>query len=135
MNMATLRQKKLARAIVENAKKPQSDTAGQMLEKVGYATSVAKHKPSEILEADGVQEELQELGFDPESAKKVVQSILTKGKEENRLKAADMIFKVHSTYAPEKSISLVATIDANNDAALTEAAKAYGLAATQRKVS
>lgn len=76
-----------------------------MLEKVGYSENLVK-QPGRVIEAVGVQEELEELGFDTESAKKVVKSILGKGKEENRLKAADMIFKVQGTYAPEKSVHL-----------------------------
>lgn len=111
--MATIRQKKLAVKIIENAKSTEKMTAGQMLENVGYKPSVAKHKPSEILEAVGVQDALEELGFDGDSAKKVVKSILQKGKEENRLKAADMIFKVTGDYAPEKHAVAIAEIAPN----------------------
>lgn len=133
--MATVRQKRLAKVIIENATLDKPLNAAQMLVNVGYAKTVAQHKPSEIFEGDGVQEELENLGFDEESAKKVVKSILTKGKEENRLKAADMIFKVTGGYAPEKSINLNASLDTNDDQALAEAAKAYGIASIQRKIS
>lgn len=133
--MASIRQKRLAKAIIENSQSPKGKTAGQLLESVGYPHSTATTYPGAVIEQKGVQEELQNLGFDEESAKKVVKSILTKGKDENRLKAADMIFKVTGGYAPEKSINLNASLDTNDDQALAEAAKAYGLASIQRKIS
>lgn len=102
--MATLRQKKLAKAIVENAQSTETKTAGQLLVSVGYPESTATTYPGAVIEQKGVQEELENLGFDAESAKKVVKSILAKGKEENRLKAADMIFKVTGDYAPDKHL-------------------------------
>lgn len=108
--MATLRQKRLAEEIVKSAKSKKKVTANTMLVNVGYAKSVAEHKPAEILDAKGVQEELENLGFDVESAKKVVKSILIKGREENRLKAAQEIFKVQGEYAPEKHLVLTKKI-------------------------
>ncbi len=53
-----------------------------------------------------MQEELENLGFDAESAKKVVTNILKRGKEENRLKAAQEIFKVTGSYAPDKHLNM-----------------------------
>ena len=102
--MATLRQKKLAEGIIENAKKGTKLNKKDLLVSVGYAINTAEVKATEIIEQKGVQEELESLGFDFESAKKVVTSILKKGKEENRLKAAQEIFKVTGAYAPEKHI-------------------------------
>lgn len=103
--MPTIRQKKLAQVIVENMNNETSLTAGQMLEKVGYAKNVAEAKPGEIINSKGVQEELVILGFTEDKAKSVVAEILeNKEAEPNaRLKAADMIFKVKGSYAPEKS--------------------------------
>lgn len=104
--MATTKQKKVAELIVENLKIDKPLTSGQMLEKVGYSKGIAE-SPSRVIESEGVQEELKILGFDPEEAKKVVAEILTGGENDTvKLKAADMIFKVHSTYAPEKSVRL-----------------------------
>lgn len=108
--MATIRQKKLAQKIVETAISGEKITAGQMLENVGYAKSVAKHKPSEIIEGAGVQTSLKELGFDEESAKRVVTEILEHGEDDNvRLGAAKEIFKVFGSYAAEKSFNVTAT--------------------------
>lgn len=102
--MATQRQKKLAQAIIRNTQTADPLNTGQMLESVGYAKSVALHKPKEIIEQKGVQDELKNLGFDIDSAKRVVTHILQKGKEENRLRAAQEIFKVSGEYAPEKHL-------------------------------
>lgn len=102
--MATFRQKKLAKKIAENSIAKEPLNAGQLLESVGYAKSVALHKPGEIIDQKGVQEELENLGFDVESAKSVITQILRKGKEENRLRAAQEIFKVSGEYAPEKHL-------------------------------
>lgn len=76
-----------------------------MLEKVGYSKTMAKAKTKDVLESVGVQEELRAMGFTEENAKTVVQDImLDVEKDANaRLKAADMVFKVHGSYAPDKT--------------------------------
>lgn len=104
--MATLLQKQLAQNIVANAKKPKKLNKKELVVSSGYGEVTADRHASEIIKQKGVQEELANLGFDTESAKKVVRSILVKGKEENRLKAADMIFKVTGGYAPEKHLTM-----------------------------
>lgn len=100
--MATLRQKKVARLIVENATLDKPLNAGQILEKVRYG-KVSK-QPSRVFESQGVKKELEILGFTENNAKTVVGKILLNEEADNmsRLNAADKIFKVHGTYAPEK---------------------------------
>lgn len=102
--MATQRQKKLAKVIVENSSLDKPLNAGEMLEKVGYSKSVSESKPSDIIEAQGVQEELEVLGFTEENAMKVVKEIMLNSEVEPsaRLKATDQVFKVKGSYAPEK---------------------------------
>lgn len=102
--MATQRQKKLAKAIVENASLDKPLNAGQLLESSGYSKSSAEASPGVIIEQKGVQDELQMLGFTEENAKRVVQQIMLdeEADKNSRLKAADMVFKVKGTYAPEK---------------------------------
>lgn len=106
--MATIRQKKLAKAIVENLENPEPKTKGELLESVGYSPDTAKAKPGEIIEQKGVQEELIRLGFTEDNAKSVVAEILNNPSVDpnSRLKAADMTFKVHGSYAPEKSVQV-----------------------------
>ncbi len=86
-----------------------------MLEKVGYSKSMAKAKAGEILDSDGVKEELEILGFTEHAAMKVVQSIMNDKRVDPsaRLKATDQVFKIRGTYAPEKSI--VANIQLNDN--------------------
>ena len=104
--MATTKQKKVAQLIVENLEMDKPLNGGQMLEKVGYSPGIVEN-PSRVIESEGVQQELKHLGFDPETAKGVVAEILVAGENDAvKLKAADMIFKVHSTYAPEKVVNL-----------------------------
>lgn len=106
--MSTVKQKRVAKLIIENAKLDIPMTGGQMLEKVGYAKSMTTAKVSDVLESNGVKEELNNLGFSEEGAKKVVESILYNEKVDPnaRLKASDMVFKVHGSYAPDKSINM-----------------------------
>jgi len=113
--MATVRQKNLAKLIVENSKVDKPLNKGQMLEKVGYSKSMAKAKAGEILDSDGVKEELEVLGFTEAAAMKVVDEIMHNPDVDPsaRLKATDQVFKVRGTYAPEKK--LVATINVNNE--------------------
>lgn len=115
--MATTKQKKLAKEIVKNLSIDKPATAGQMLEKVGYATSVAEHKPAEILESKGVQEELAALGFSIEEADRTIAKLLKSEKEEIQIKASQEIYKRLSGYAPEKKINLnVSHSDSSLDA-------------------
>ena len=102
--MGTLRQKRLARVIVEDLKSDKHLNAGQMLEKVGYSRKMARAKSKDVIEIEGVKAELKELGFDEFSAKKVVQEIMLDKEVDPsaRLKATDQVFKVVGSYAPEK---------------------------------
>lgn len=101
--MATLKQRKLAQAIVANALKPKPETAGALLEKVGYSVSTSEAKPGEIISSPGVQEELSALGFTEDNAKAVTAQILlsNKARDSDRLKAAEITFKVHGSFQPE----------------------------------
>src|SRR5690348_1292339 len=98
--MATQKQKRVARLIVENATLDKPLNAGQMLEKVGYSPNLVK-QPGRVIESEGVQEELEVLGFTEHKAKEVVSTILgdTEQDGNTRLKAADMVFKVKGSYA------------------------------------
>ena len=108
--MATIKQKKLAKAIVDNLSVEDPLNAKEMLENVGYATSVAEGKSGEIISQEGVQQELRKYGFDEESAKNVVKDLMNNSKDDSvRLRAAGEVFKVMGTYAAEKSFNLTAT--------------------------
>lgn len=106
--MPTVRQKKLAKVIIENANLDNGLNAGQMLEKVGYSKSVAKAKSADIIGSQGVKDALDDFGFSEDNAKKVVGEILLKAdaQDKDRLKAADMVFDVHGSKAPQKHINI-----------------------------
>jgi len=106
--MGTIKQKRVAKLIIENTKLDKPLNGGEMLAKVGYAKSMHRAKVNDVLESEGVKEELEAQGFTEENAKKVVQSIMLNEKTEPnaRLKATDQVFKVHGSYAPDRSINL-----------------------------
>jgi hypothetical protein len=101
--MATERQKKVAKLIVENVSLDDPLNAGEIVEKSRYSRSMVI-KPGVVIESQGVQEELEELGFTEENAKRVVKEIMLNGDIDPsaRLKATDQVFKVKGSYAPEK---------------------------------
>jgi len=111
--MSTTKQKRVARLIIENETLDKPLTGGQMLEKVSYSKGI-QIQPSRVLESEGVREALNDYGFSEDNAKRVVSNILLNEEErsDTRLKAADMTFKVHGTYAPEKSQSVNVNVDA-----------------------
>lgn len=123
--MSTIRQKKLAPIIVENALSDKPLNKKELVVSVGYSEKSGEKKATEILTSKGVQEELAILGFDVETAKRVVGQIALEGENDNvKLKASEMIFKVHGTYAPEKVVNL--NYDGNaNEEALKKAEEAY----------
>ncbi len=110
----TVKQQKLAKALIENLQSDAPITAGQMLENVGYAKSVAEAKPTEIIESEGVKTELEILGFSEDKAKHVVASIMNSDEEESkdRLKAAEKVFKVFGSFK-EGAPTTIQTINHN----------------------
>ena len=105
----TPKQRKVARIMVDVAlgKRPDIQTTGDIVVQAGYAPTV-KDVPHKVLKKSGVQDAIQDLGFNEETAKKVVQQILNSetAQHKDRLKAADMVFKVNGTYAAEKRINV-----------------------------
>lgn len=114
----TLRQKALAREIVEahRTKKPPNKTT--LVANVGYSEKSAKHKSHEIMTSKGVQKELNSLGFNVENAKRVVAEILEDSEQDaaDRLRATDQIFRVHGEYQ-EKDTAKVLIVNVSAPAA------------------
>lgn len=112
--MATLKQKNLAREIVNNMNSPNIKTAAELLVSAGYSEVTASATPGRTIEQKGVTQELKKLGFDEDTAKEVVADILINGDEDrDRLKAAEMVFKVHGSFAPDKHVTLNLTPEAS----------------------
>lgn len=106
--MSTPRQRILAENIVKNAKRKKPLNKKELLVSSGYSEISAVASPGFIINQKGVQEELENLGFNADSAKRVVAEILGKryAEDKDRLKAAEIIFKVTGDFAPEKHINL-----------------------------
>jgi hypothetical protein len=104
--MSTIKQKTLAREIVKNAKRVKPLNATKLLERSGYTKVTARASSKKIMNVPGVQNELIVLGFDSESAQKVVLEIMSSKYTDAsaRLKATDQVFKVTGAYAPEKHL-------------------------------
>lgn len=96
---------------------------GDIVLEAGYAATV-KEVPHKILDTSGVKEALSDIGFNPETAKKVVEQIMLDptALHRDRLKASEMVFKVHGTYAAEKHLSVNVNAEVNTER-LTELAQ------------
>lgn len=101
----TIKQRRAARLMADAAiGKYKPKNSHELVRKAGYKESVAVTAPGKVLENPGTKAALAELGFNSETAKKVVAQILENSTAENRdrLKAADLVFKVTGDYASDK---------------------------------
>lgn len=87
---------------MENLQRPKPKTGGEIVRDAGYSLEKSK-APGRVIDAPGVKEELEILGFSEEKAKEVVGQILSDNEKDpsSRLRAADMVFKAHGTYIKE----------------------------------
>ena len=103
--MGTIKQKRLAREIKKALESKENITGGELAENSGYAPSLKKY-PGRVIDTPGTREELQKIGIDVEEVDSVVKSILKGGKkDENKLKAADLLYKRTGSYANEKKVA------------------------------
>jgi Holliday junction resolvasome RuvABC DNA-binding subunit len=114
----TPRQYRAARIMADIAMGKRKDikSQGDIIIAAGYSPAT-KESPKTLLNTNGVHTALNEMGFNENTAKKVVYSILTneKAAHKDRLKASDMVFKVHGTYAAEKHVNVNVEIDSQNE--------------------
>lgn len=127
--MATVLQQNLATQIIKNTKRKKPLNKKELLVSAGYSETTAIATPHRELEQAGVKEALIEQGFTVDNAKRVITRILNQGKEENQVRAADMIFKVHGEYAPEKHVNVNIEVEPSD----AIKALANGLVEIQRK--
>lgn len=115
--MANVRQKKLAKNIIESLDINPPPTRAQLAVSSGYSVSMAEKNPKVLFDSKGVKEALEEFGFSEDIAKKVVGEILIDEdvKARDRLSAADMIFKVNASYAPVKAVNVNIDIPQDSD--------------------
>lgn len=105
--MPTRLQENLAEEIIKDTKrKGKPRNKKELVVSSGYSVESANSSAHIIIEQKGVQEALAARGFSLERAKEVVGEILDDNKAQNkdRLKAADMVMKVHGAYAPEATV-------------------------------
>lgn len=114
--MSTVRQQKLAHALIDNLKETKPKNKEQLVVSVGYSEMTGEKKATEVINSKGTKEALAALGFDEDNAKRVVGEILNKeyAEDKDRLKAADMIFEVFGTKAPEKHLNINVPIPIDN---------------------
>lgn len=100
--MATTKQRKLAQAIVQNSQQAKPATDKELLVSSGYSTITAESSSHVIMAQEGLKDALSDLGFTEENAKSITAKILLDDKEQSkdRLKAAEMVFKVHGSFVP-----------------------------------
>ncbi len=108
--MPTVKQRRVAKLIIENTTLDKPLNGGEIVENSGYGKKM-KLYPKRVIETKGVEEELKSLGFTEENAKSVVTEIMLNPKEKSdtRLKATDQVFKVHGSY-DEKDVSFTQNI-------------------------
>lgn len=115
--MATLKQKELAKAIIDNVRKGNPETASHLMARVGYSRVTIDKLVNRTIQSEGVRSALNDFGFNEDNAKKIVGKFVktpideTKITPEIQLRAAQEIFKVHGSYAPEKSQSVSVNVD------------------------
>lgn len=93
----------------------------------GYGVITADRHASEVIESKGVQDELSALGFTEANAKFVTAQILLNDQElsKDRLKAAEMVFKVHGSFAPEQQQTPTTVTNIFYDANIQTATRDY----------
>lgn len=115
------RHKQVAKALLENLAQGSPLTRQELLvEKVNYTPMTAQSQGESIITHPMVQQELAEQGFTEANAKKVSGNILLDEEAANkdRLRAAELAFKVFGTFAAEKHVST--NLNVNAEATPTE---------------
>lgn len=95
--MANIRQQKTALKVKEVIEKNLDMNKGEILRMVGYSPKYSNY-PKLVFESKGFKEALAQLGFSVEGADMTIAKILRTGKEENQLRAGDMIYKRLGAY-------------------------------------
>lgn len=115
--MPTNLQKNLAREIIENVKRKKPKNKKELVLSSGYGIKTATQQIPAVFEQKGVIDALNDFGFSVDNAKKVVGKILNdeRVRPETRIRASEQVFKVHGTYAPDKSINLNIDLEPNEE--------------------
>lgn len=100
----TVRQRRLARLIIDSATGKLNVKSNKELIKLAGYSDTLQNCPDLAFGKAGVQSALEEEGFTTDNAKRVVQKIMNSetAKDKDKLKAADLVFKVNGDYASDK---------------------------------
>lgn len=101
VNIPTAKQVGVAQDLVRHFEKHEFKSGAEILKKNGYGKKKQEY-PKLVFQSKGVQKALGELGYDIDSAKKVVAHIMTTGSEFAQLQAAQTILKTEGAYAPTR---------------------------------
>ncbi len=125
--MPTPKQERLAENIIANARSDNPKSLGAVVVSSGYSPGFAKGGVTRIAEQKGVQEALEARGFTELAAKEVVAELMLDPSQDGnvRLKAADMTFKVHGSYAAERSVQLNVNLEVPENPRAIELAEKY----------
>lgn len=102
----TPRQRKVAKLVVDSALgKINATSHKEIVAAAGYGKGI-QNTPLRVMNSDGVNEALNDLGFNEETAKKVIAKILNsdESKDENKIRAADLVFKVKGSYVADQNV-------------------------------
>ena len=103
--MPTINQERTAKEVEEVIKSGELKDGKDILAVIGYSKAIQKN-PKMVFSSKGFQEAMKRLGFSLEAADLAVSKILRTGKEENRLKASDQVYKRLGGYSPEKHLNV-----------------------------
>ena len=97
-----IQRQRLVQNIINNQKTQRYKNLVELMVASGFSRSYANSDGYLIIKDPRIQEQLVKFGFNELTAKAIITEIAFCGEEGNRLKAAQEMFKVHGTYAPEK---------------------------------
>lgn len=113
MSVSTVKQMKLGHELAKDLRsKGKPRNKKELMVAAGYSQSTAEASPHVIFEQPGtinaIEVALESHGFTEVRAKTIVAEILEKSfaEDKDRLKAAELIFKVQGSFAAEKNITL-----------------------------
>lgn len=95
--MPTIKQRKAANKVVDLIKNGEDMTGAQILDFIGYSKAIQKN-PKMVFDSDGFKEAMAVLGFSIEAADMAIAKILRTGKEENRIRASQEVYKRLGAY-------------------------------------
>ena len=99
-----IQRQRLVQNIINNQKTQRYKNLVELMVASGFSRSYANSDGYLIIKDPQIQKQLVKFGFNELTAKAIVTEIAFCGEEGNRLRAAQEMFKVHGSYAPEQHV-------------------------------